>query len=61
MHEHPKQYTCKSNLEFEQHKFLRTILTQVEILESEITSCEIMHDFKKLHVSKVDNNVLNAE
>ena len=35
-----------------------TSVAQIEILESEINTCEIIHDFKEAHVSKVDNNDL---
>jgi hypothetical protein len=34
---------------------------QLEILESEINTCEIIHDFKEAHVSKVNNNDPIAE
>jgi|FrelakmetLWP11LW_1041352.scaffolds.fasta_scaffold600041_1 hypothetical protein len=38
-----------------------TSVAQIEILESEINTCEIIHDFKKVHVSKADNNDPIAE
>ena len=52
---------CKSNLEYEHNWQLMTSDAQLEILESEINTCEIIHDFKKVHVSKTDNNDPIAE